>query len=152
MVKYRPRHPTNDQLWCPILGKWVSDGGLESVHIFDYTYGEDTTSMKTIFGSSYWRYDLYSAQNGLLMHRRIAKAFGSGKFVIVPDSNTKPPGVCVRLYRICGKPQEYKLHIIDPTWNQLDERIQLDIDITWRDSDGKRLIFRSGYRPKLQYI
>ncbi|KAJ5407802.1 hypothetical protein N7509_001685 [Penicillium cosmopolitanum] len=112
-------------------------------------HGEDT--LNTIFGNSHWCFDLHSARNDLLMHHRIAEAFDSGKFVIVPD-NTQQSRSCTDIGQICAKPQEYKLQIIDPTWNQLDERIQLDIDITWRDLDGKRLRFISGYRPKIQYV
>lgn len=44
------------------------------------------------------------------------------------------------------------IRIHDPTWCQLDEDIHFNIKITWRELDGKRLEFRTGFRPEAQYF
>lgn len=147
--KYRSRHPKNNSLWCPVLGNWVKDGELEAVNLFDSMHGQDT--MNSIFREPFWRSGLYAASNGLIMHYRIAEAFDSGKFVIIPDNKNKS-AIQEASRWVWPMPQEYKIQIIDPTWNQLDEEILIDTGITWRRLDGKRLMFRSKYRPKAEYL
>ena len=149
MKKYRSQHPTDNFSWCPVLGNWIKDGELEAVNLFDSMHGQDV--MNSVFQKPFWRSGLCAASNGLVIHYHIAEAFDSGKFVIVPD-NEKRPAIPATIRRGLGTPQECKIQIIDPMWNQLDEEILTDTGITWRKLDGKRLKFRAMLRPKAQYL
>jgi hypothetical protein len=87
VAKYRPRHPTKDQIWCPILSKWVNDEGLEGVHSFDSMHGDD--AINTIFGNYLWCSDLYSARNSLLIHHRITEVLirAISSLILIVQSN-----------------------------------------------------------------
>lgn len=149
MTKYQPRHATKDLLWCPVLGQWFSDEELEGVYLFNPMYGKDT--MNIVFDQSYQCSDLYSARNGFLVHYRIAEAFDSGKFVIVPDTKELPRVQRIWRAGFC-KPRQYSIHIVDPKWSRLDDEIQIGTKTTWRELDGRRLKFRTKFRPKVQYL
>lgn len=44
------------------------------------------------------------------------------------------------------------MRIIDPTWEQLDKMISSGYQKTWREIDGKRLEFRTSFRPAARYL
>lgn len=48
--------------------------------------------------------------------------------------------------------REYRLKIIDPTWERLDKTISSGYQKTWREVDGKRLEFRTSFRPAARYL
>jgi hypothetical protein len=48
--------------------------------------------------------------------------------------------------------QEFKIRIIDRTWEKLKKRIHQWIATTWTNMDGKKLEFQSPFRPRLKYL
>ncbi|RAQ50236.1 hypothetical protein AFGD_011576 [Aspergillus flavus] len=142
------RHETQDWLWCPVLGDWCSDDDIQAAHLFPYMHGQDV--MDAIFGKKRPP-QLFSALNGLLLHRGIERTFDSGKLVIVPDLPDRPLAAEL-LDWIQRGPREYKIKIIDLSWEKLDFFIHPKYSKTWRDLDGQRLFFRSDFRPAARYL
>jgi hypothetical protein len=89
-------------------------------------------SLRTCTGRTPWSMDaifgqmaepeLYSPKNGLLISFTIERFF------------------------------EYKLRIIDPTWQMLSKNICPNLPIKWNDLDDKRLQFRTEFRPRARYL
>ena len=142
------RHETNDWLWCPVLGDWCSNIDVEAAHLFPYMHGQDV--MDAMFGKKRPP-QLFSAMNGLLLHRCIERVFDSGKLVIVPDLADRP-AVTEILSWIQGETREYKIKVIDLSWDIINEPIHRYTEKTWRDLDGQRLVFRTSFRPAAQYL
>ncbi|KAB8272818.1 hypothetical protein BDV30DRAFT_239130 [Aspergillus minisclerotigenes] len=146
--KYGAQHPEEDFLWCPILGQWVSDDHITAAHLFAWMHGQDT--MDAIFGKTA-EPELFSARNGLLITTVIEKYFDDGKLVIVPDLPERPQAAEL-LGWVKGETREYKIRIIDNTWNKLDKRVIPSSPLRYKDLDGRRLQFRTSFRPAARYL
>ncbi|RDW81537.1 HNH endonuclease signature motif containing protein [Aspergillus mulundensis] len=144
------RHQTDkDSLWCPILGKWLEEEIIQAAHLFPYAHGQGT--MDAMFGTRRPS-ELFSAKNGILVASRIEKYFDAGKFVIIPATRTRHPTIEAIRAWLRGEPREYKIKIIDKTWDRLNQRIRTEDPTTWADIDGKQLEFRNKFRPAARYI
>ncbi|PWY89203.1 hypothetical protein BO70DRAFT_368975 [Aspergillus heteromorphus CBS 117.55] len=141
----RTAHQT---LWCPIFGMYFEKELMRASHLFAYMHGQET--MDAIFGKTDPP-ELFSPKNGILIFYEIEEFFDRGKLVIVPDIPERPK--MEELFSwMQKKPREYRLKLIDPTWDQTDRPIFSVIDSTWRDLDGKRLQFRTPFRPSARYL
>ncbi|KAL4778506.1 hypothetical protein BJX76DRAFT_352568 [Aspergillus varians] len=143
------QHPQYDSLWCPILGEWFDTDNVQAAHLFPHMHGQAV--MDGIFGRREPP-ELFSARNGILVTRSMERWFDSGKFVIVPDLPDKPP-LAELLAWVQGDTRQYRFKIIDPKWERLDHpACQGFTNKTWRSLDGKKLEFRSSFRPAARYL
>jgi hypothetical protein len=146
---YGSRHESQKHwLWCPVLGDWEVAQHVTTAHLFAYMHGQD--AMDAVFGKAK-KPELFSPRNGLLISSTIEKFFDSGKLVIVPDVPSKPSAIDIRTW-IRQEPRGYKVRIIDPTWEMLDQFIRPQSPTKWRDLDNKRLEFRTPFRPRARYL
>ncbi|OAX78318.1 hypothetical protein ACJ72_07375 [Emergomyces africanus] len=136
-----------DCLWCPILSRWFAKEDITASHIFSYRHGQQ--AMTAIFGETQ-EPELFSPKNGLLISNYVEANFEAGLFVIVPDLPENPASEAIIEWHR-SEPKEYKLKIIDHDPTKLDRIIPYG-GIRWRELDGKRLEFRSDYRPRAQYL
>ncbi|OGM44733.1 hypothetical protein ABOM_007399 [Aspergillus bombycis] len=144
--KYGAQNPEQDFIWCPILGQHVSHA--TAAHLFAWMHGQDT--MDAIFGKTS-EPELFSPRNGLLIVSALEKYFDDGKLVIVPDLPERPHAAEV-LRWLKGEAREYKIKIIDMTWEKLDRQVVVESPLTYRDLDGRRLKFRTPFRPAARYL
>lgn len=143
------KHPQNDDaLWCPVTGAWFDADDMQAAHLFPYMHGQEV--MDTIFGKQKSP-ELFSPRNGLLVSKPIERYFDSGKFVIVPDLPDRPPLAEVISW-VQGECRDYRVKIIDSKWEKLDHTITIYYNITWRELDGKKLQFRTNFRPAARYL
>lgn len=146
---YDAKHPGGeDALWCPISGTWFDEYYTQAVHLFPDMHGQVT--MDAIFGKRRPE-ELFSARNGLIVAQPVARWFDSGKIVIVPDLPERP-AMAELLAWMRRETREYRLKVIDPTWERLDKMISCGYQKTWREADGKRLEFRTSFRPAARYL
>ncbi|KAE8164545.1 hypothetical protein BDV40DRAFT_298344 [Aspergillus tamarii] len=146
--RYGAQHPEESFIWCPIFGQWLSAEGVTAAHLFAWMHGQDT--MDAIFGKTS-EPELFSARNGLLISYVIEKYFDDGKLVIVPDLPERPQ-VAELLAWLKGEAREYKIRIIDMTWDKLDRRPLPESPLRYRDLDGRKLQFRTSFRPAARYL
>lgn len=130
------------------IGDMVDEYYTQAVHLFPYMHGQVT--MDAIFGKRRPE-ELLSVRNGLVVAQPVAKWFDSGKFVIVPDLPERP-AMAELLAWMRRETIEYRLRVIDPTWERLDKTISCGYQRTWREADGKRLEFRTSFRPAARYL
>ncbi|KAL3457609.1 hypothetical protein BJX64DRAFT_295846 [Aspergillus heterothallicus] len=142
------QHPVHDCLWCPVLGDWVQAEFVGAAHLFPYMHGQ--TNMDAIFGKTRPA-ELFSARNGLLMCNTIESNFDSGKLVIVPDLPERPAPMELLAW-IKREKREYRVKIIDKSWRKLDNLVYYPSTITWGELDGRKLVFRSNFRPAAKYL
>lgn len=95
--------------------------------------------------------ELFSARNGLLILSIIEKYFDDGKLVIVPDLPEQPQ-IAELFGWLKNKIQEYKIRIIDMTWNKLDRRPLPESPLRYRNLDRRKLQFRTLFRPAARYL
>jgi hypothetical protein len=144
---YGSRHEKHDWLWCPILGEWFLRKQMTAAHLFAYMHGQET--MDSIFGKTKTP-ELFSPKNGLIISSLIEDVFDSGKLVIVPDVPNIPSASDISAW-VRREPRKYKVQIIDPTWDQLGERI-ITTTMLWKELHNKRLEFRTTFRPHARYL
>ncbi|KAJ5933386.1 hypothetical protein N7454_005715 [Penicillium verhagenii] len=146
--QFQAKHPTYDYLWCPVMREWTDPSMISVIHLFPAMHGQ--AAMDAIFGGKSVS-ELYSARNGLLMSRAIADHFKSGKLAIVPISNDS---ILTKLaHRFWpGGTREYKIKILDPTWELRNKPISLCHELTFGDLDDRNLVFRSDFRPAACYL
>jgi hypothetical protein len=149
MIKsYGAQHPQEEWIWCPVLGEWLVKESVTAAHLFAWMHGQDT--MDAIFGKTA-EPELFSARNGLLISSAIEKYFDDGKLAIVPDLPERP--LAVELFAwLKGEIREYKIKIIDKTWNKLEKRPVPHSSLRYGDLDGKKLQFRTPFRPAARYL
>ncbi|RJE20901.1 hypothetical protein PHISCL_06769 [Aspergillus sclerotialis] len=136
-----------DLLWCPVLSKWLPREYVTASHIFSYKRGQNT--MDAIFGQCE-EPELFSPKNGLLISKNVEAKFESGLFVIVPDLPEEPTAEMITRWQQ-DEPREYKLKIIERDSAKLNRPV-VDLNITWKELDGKRLEFRNNFRPRSRYL
>lgn len=152
--QYQAQNPSQPWLWCPILGSWEHECNITAVQLFPYMHGH--TTMDAIFGRK-CSLELFSAQNGLLMSRFMEEHFKSGKLAIVPSISDSI------LAKISCDGLEYKIKVMDPTWELRDEYIGFHHErptfgafkirkLTFGQLNGRRLMFRSAVRPAARYL
>ncbi|KAL2859923.1 uncharacterized protein BJX67DRAFT_337862 [Aspergillus lucknowensis] len=106
--------------------------------------------LDAIFGKKHPA-ELFSPKNGILVPDVIECWFDAGKLVIVPYlPDWAAPMKLLSWVR--GGVREYRCKIIDPSWENLDRRITMAHSMTWRELDGKRVEFRSNFRPAARYV
>jgi hypothetical protein len=106
--------------------------------------------MDAIFGKKRPE-ELFSACNGLLVAQPVERWLDSGKLVIVPDLPERPALVELLAW-VRRDTREYRLKIIDPTWERLDKMVSFAHPKTWRELDGQKLQFRTKFRPAARYL
>ncbi|RAK95443.1 HNH endonuclease signature motif containing protein [Aspergillus ibericus CBS 121593] len=146
---YGSRNPERDEyLWCPIMGKYFHKRLMTAAHLFAYMHGQDT--MGAIFGVTKTP-ELFSPRNGLMMASFIEDVFDCGKIVIVPDLPDRPK-LAELLAWLGQETREYKVRILDQNWKLLGKTIELGSQMTYRELDGRRLQFKTAFRPAARYI
>ncbi|KAF7529573.1 hypothetical protein PCG10_007131 [Penicillium crustosum] len=148
---YEAKHPTKEWVWCPILGDYTDDDDIQASHLFPYMNGQDT--MDAIFGKTRPG-ELFSPRNGLLMCRKLERYFDAGKFVIVPDVPNVQENVLVSTVKswLSREPREYRVRIIDPDWEMNEQQISRWGELTYGQLEGRKLRFRSSFRPAARYL
>ncbi|KAJ5661271.1 uncharacterized protein N7484_000643 [Penicillium longicatenatum] len=152
--QFQAQHPSQPWLWCPVLGSWEHEYNVSAVQLFPYMHGEET--MNAIFGNKSSQ-ELFSARNGILMSRCMEKPFKSGKLAIVPSNDS----MFARCLPFNGS--EYKIKVMDPTWELRDEYISSCHEIptfgafknrklTFGQLNDRKLVFRSSVRPAARYL
>ncbi|KAF3027321.1 hypothetical protein E8E15_005644 [Penicillium rubens] len=138
-------------MWDPIIGDYVEEESIQASHLFPYMNGQDT--MDAIFGKKRSE-ELFSPRNGLLLHTRLERYWDAGKFVIVPDIPSFQGNALVSAvkYWLECEPREYRVRLIDPDWEKLDESVSRQTSLTFRQLEGRPLKFRSGFRPAARYL
>jgi len=84
------------------------------------------------------------------MSRGAEERFDNGMFVIVPDVPESATEAELDAWSI-SDPKEYKIKILDPTSAKMMELYSASKG-TWASLDGKRLEFRSSFRPRSRYL
>lgn len=125
----------------------MSASTVTASHIFSYRHGQQT--MSAIFGTEHS--ELFHPRNGILIHNEIESKFEIGLFAIVPDIPDDPAIEQVIQWQE-QEPKEYKLKIIDRDPAKLNKVIPELGETTWGDLDGKKLEFRSEFRPRARYL
>ncbi|KAJ5382383.1 hypothetical protein N7517_000294 [Penicillium concentricum] len=145
-----PEIGNSDWLWCPVLHAWQDSRNMVAAHLFAYMHGQST--MDAIFGKAQKGPELFSPRNGLLISAAIEEFFDCGKFAIVPDlsDGAKLPELLRWMYH--RGPREYKIKILDRTWDKLDQTISVGTNLKFRDLENRRLQFRSNARPAGRYL
>jgi hypothetical protein len=105
--------------------------------------------MDAIFGETD-EPELFSPLNGLVISSHIETKFESGLFAIVPDVPDEPTPDDLQQWHN-SRPREYKLKIINKDAKILAQMIPY-VDKTWKELDGKKLEFRSDFRPRARYL
>lgn len=152
--QYQAQHSSQPWLWCPILGSWEHEYNVIAVQLFPYMHGHET--MDAIFGKKS-SLELFSAQNGLLVSRSMEEHFRSGKLAIVPSISDS------LLARIFYGDLEYKIKVMDPTWELRDKFISSRHErpifgafknrkLTFGQLNDRKLVFRSSVRPAARYL
>ncbi|KAJ9489208.1 hypothetical protein VN97_g4079 [Penicillium thymicola] len=148
---YKAEHPTEEWLWCPILGDYTDEDDIQASHLFPYMNGQDT--MDAIFGKTRPE-ELFSPRNGLLLCRKLERYFDAGKFVIVPDIPNVQENAWVSTVKgwLSREPREYRVRLIDPDWEMKDQRISRWGELTYGQLEDRKLRFRSSFRPAARYL
>lgn len=105
--------------------------------------------MSAIFGTEHP--ELFDPKNGILIHNQVEEKFETGLLAIVPDIQDNPTAEQVVQWQE-QEPKEYKLKIIDRDPAKLNRIIPELGETTWKDLDGKKLDFRSEFRPRARYL
>ena len=148
---YGAKHSTEPWIWDPIIGDYLDEELIQASHLFPYMHGQDT--MDAIFGKKRPE-ELFSPRNGLLLCTKLERYFDAGKFVIVPDIPSFQGKALVSAvkYWLEGEPREFRVRLIDPDWEKIDERLYKFKDLTFRQLDGRQLKFRTDFRPAARYL
>jgi len=130
--------PDSFEMWEPVLGQLVDSAVVTAVHLFPW---QSADLMEAIFGSGTGsRDELFTANNGIFLHTKIATAFDRGFLAIVPDIHVgidpKDPGALPREDKEerhkalevweTSHPREYRIAVLDPTPNCMTEHIFSD--------------------------
>ncbi|KAJ5874689.1 uncharacterized protein N7529_003119 [Penicillium soppii] len=145
---YGARHSSEPWLWCSILGRYIESEDVTASHLFPWRNGQDT--MDAIFGQKRPA-ELFLPQNGLLIYKGLEKYFDAGKFAIVPTLAEGTLLSEVKRWVKCDQ-REYQIKIIDPDWEKRDTRVASWSDITFGNLDGRKLVFKTKFRPAARYL
>lgn len=146
-------NPKSGTLWCPILGAFVDREVMKATHIFPYSHGQDL--MTDIFGAEEnERNELFSANNGILIHSAAEERFDKGYFVIVPSTNDESAEEIEAWHKSTAK--RYKIRVLDRDAKMmkmfLPPSAMKDKSMVWVDLDGQELQFLSSHRPRARYL
>ncbi|KAL2417633.1 hypothetical protein ABEF95_002869 [Exophiala dermatitidis] len=138
---------TTELLWCPIRSNWFNKDTMTAAHIFGVMHGQQM--MDTLFGERD-EPELFLPRNGLIIHTAIEKKIDSGYYVIVPLLPENPTPEQHHQWQTT-EPKEYQLRVLNPNDPYGTKIIDTD-GITYNDLDGKKLEFRSDFRPRARYL
>lgn len=143
-------NPQVEQYWCPILGSFKDRHAMKAAHIFPYSHGQDL--MTDIFGAEEnEKNELFSANNGMLIHGAAEERFDKGHFVIVPSTNDESAEEIEAWHKSTAK--KYKIRVIDRDAKMMKKFLPLPMeDKKWVDLDGRELQFLSSHRPRARYL
>ena len=157
---------TNElDLWDVSGGGFMPEEMFAAAHIYPYKTGQSI--MTAIFGSDAVN-ELSSPHNGLLISKRLGKLIDIGIIVIVPDLPLKATQEQFNQWQT-SDPKEYVFRILDRAYfkgqeikatvhkhykEKLEEKIYLgrSKNVTLRELDGRRLPWRSPFRPRARYL
>lgn len=143
---YNSQHPEPDRdlLWCPILSEWRFSVECNAGHIYPYASSADV--MVDIFGVD----EMMSPQNCMIISNAAEKLLEDGVIALVPDVDNCSKEQ-IREWRE-AKVKEYRIKIIDKSSKKLSMKPISGTDETWHDLDGKKVMFRSEFRPRARYL
>ena len=151
---YGCRFPETDpnrivnSLWCPVTCQYVKSGDARAAHLFAWEHGQDV--MDSIFGRSDPT-ELFEPVNGLILSQGAELRMDKGLFVIVPDVTSNASAQEIQNWHL-SDPKEYQIRVVDSKDKRMRETITAQELRTWNDLDGKKLVFRSQFRPKARYL
>ncbi|KAL7624588.1 hypothetical protein AAE478_006155 [Parahypoxylon ruwenzoriense] len=149
-------------IWEPVCGNWCLSAWVHATHLYPWELREH---MDVVFGESVEE-EITTAVNGLFLIPEIEKALEHGYLAIVPDVCLEPQNedltADIQMRRRHVKdwektdPKEYKVMVLDNTEN-LKKKLApvfvnpaLNIN-SLEDLDGRRLQFRTTFRPCPRY-
>ena len=125
--------PSAGRLYCVISGDWFENEDMKAAHIVPYRLGPEIVDY--VFGAGTGS-RLLSADNCLMMHTTVKRAFDKGSFVLLPvDPNERP----IKRWKI----QVTNSGALDTT--DLGKR-------PLRDRAGAELIFKNPNRPTARFL
>ena len=134
IIKYEARKGAEGkgELWCCITQEFHSQGDVRAAHIVSHTLGPELVDY--IFGSgSGTRVD--TADNCLLMHEYVERAFDKGQFVLIPLDASEDPIL------------RWKIKVTDTS--ALNTKV---FDRRLRDFNDKEVIFLNENRPASRFL
>ena len=142
--------PGRDEMWCPILATYVHKSAIKAAHIFGYALGQDL--MTEIFGDKEGeRNELFSPENGIMMHTEAEDRFDKGFFVIVPSVNDESAEAYKAWHQSDVK--AYKIRVVDTKASKMNRFLPLPGDRRkWIDLEGQDLQFKTSHRPRARYL
>ncbi|KAL7625537.1 hypothetical protein AAE478_004757 [Parahypoxylon ruwenzoriense] len=154
-----------DSIWEPVCGAWFRSEWLHAAHLYPT---KSIEHMDIIFGDGA-REEIMTAANGLFLCPDIEKALELGYIAIVPDvrlesDTNEDPATDLHMRRQYVKdwensnPKEYKVIVLDKS-NGLKNKLQAMLEYpqvynikSVEDLDGRRLQFRTNFRPRARYM
>jgi hypothetical protein len=148
-------------IWEPVLHFWVDKYSVNAAHLFPWRCAD---SMDAIFGEGS-QSELFSAVNGLFLHKEIEAALDKGVIAIVPDVDLEPDESLEpsedkqnRQQRLRDWEQEgphnYKTIILDWNYKDLEEpRFSKSYPVeTLKQLHNRPLQFNNDFRPRSRYV
>lgn len=130
-----PKRPyQNQDIWCPVMGRYFGYHEITAAHVVPYSMGELT--MEGIFGSGH---TVWSDQNGLLLHSSIEKLLDGGLITIVPESDDK-------------EETGLKIRVLERNKDWLNKKVVMNSALRIKDLQNRPLSFLNNHRPKRRYI
>ena len=124
--------PFEGKIWCCVSQDYFDQSDVRAAHIVPHTLGPELVDY--IFGAgSGSRLD--TADNCILMHRTVQRAFNNGNFVLVPVDASEIP---ILRWRI-----------------QMTNLAALNTDmgkVTLKELDGKEVMFKNDNRPASRFL
>ncbi|KAL8826847.1 MAG: hypothetical protein Q9170_007245 [Blastenia crenularia] len=128
---------------CPITGEWVLRNRLEVIQLFPYRGGQAT--MTSIFGPEAVG-DLWSPDNGILVHDDIVDHLKKGYLLIVPTS----PNDNVSQWH-ASESKEYYIHVINHTHEEISCG-DADSPCKYLKLAGSGVAFPASSQPRGRYL
>ncbi|KAI4131439.1 MAG: hypothetical protein LQ347_002978 [Umbilicaria vellea] len=134
---YNSEHPDQQSIWCPVLHTFDDNtDNRVAAHIFPRRLG--LRLMNLIFGPEAEE-DLFGVRNGMIISAPIKAKFDKFQVVIVPaQPRTEAHAV-----------DDWVLRTVN---HQIDDYKVHEIGKTFKEIDGRPLVFRSNARPAARYL
>ncbi|KAI9825019.1 MAG: hypothetical protein M1826_007097 [Phylliscum demangeonii] len=129
---------SDDVLWCPLVGRFLLKADVIAGAIVPSSLGAGLVDYLCGEGSGA---RLHTADNCLMMHRRVERAFNHGSFVIIPVDPTERP--ISRWKCVVVNPDAHHHFLFEPSAPSPQ---------TVRDLDGRELQFRTPHRPAARFM
>lgn len=130
-----PKRPyQNQDIWCPVMGRYFGYHEITAAHVVPYSMGELT--MEEIFGKGH---TVWSDKNGLLLHSSVENFLDGGLITIIPESDDK-------------EETGLKIRVLERNKDWLNQKVVMESTLRMKDLQNRPLRFLNNHRPKRRYI